>query len=271
MTRPTCAIQASGSIELLFYGELPDAERFVVTQHLRTCAECRSTLDELGVIRSALASRPDIASPPGGNWSSFMTRLESAIGSSAASVVPFEIRHAVYSPRRSMVPYLAMAALLALVTMSVVFVARQTPQGETAAGTPAPAIAPAGRESAVTSERSEPDPALAALSEQHFKRSKLVVLGLTTKDASAVGPADWAYERELASTLLSDTRLYRRAAEQHGMNAIAGVMRDLELVLLQTSMAEAPDAASLEQIQRLIRRRDLVTKMEVVNSAGLVP
>jgi hypothetical protein len=65
--------------------------------------------------------------------------------------------------------------------------------------------------------------------------------------------------------------LYRQAAEARGMNSIAGVMRDLELVLLQTSMSGGPDATSLEQIQRLIRRRDLVTKMEVVNSAGLAP
>ena len=45
-------------------------------------------------------------------------------------------------------------------------------------------------------------------------------------------------------------------------------MRDLELVLLQTSMSEQRDAASLEQLQRLIRRRDLITKMEVVHASA---
>ena len=87
------------------------------------------------------------------------------------------------------------------------------------------------------------------------------MLGLATKDA---GRADWEYERELAGTLLSDTRLYRVAAEERGMQSLAGVMRDLELVLLQTSMSEQQDAASLEQLQRLIRRRDLMTKMAIV-------
>ena len=109
------------------------------------------------------------------------------------------------------------------------------------------------------------DPALSALSDQHFERSKLVVLGIATKDARQ---ADWAYERELAGTLLSDTRLYRVAAEERGMQALAGVMRDLELVLLQTSMSEQRDTASLEQLQRLIRRRDLITKMEVVHASA---
>ena len=105
----------------------------------------------------------------------------------------------------------------------------------------------------------------AAVSDQHFERSKLVVLGLATKDARQ---ADWAYERELAGTLLSDTRLYRAAAEERGMQSLAGVMRDLELVLLQTSMSEQRDAASLEHLQRLIRRRDLITKMEIVHAGA---
>ena len=52
------------------------------------------------------------------------------------------------------------------------------------------------------------------------------------------------------------------------MKSLAGVMGDLELVLLQTSLADAPDAAALEQIQRLIHKRDLVTKMEVAATTG---
>ena len=107
------------------------------------------------------------------------------------------------------------------------------------------------------------DAAFAALSEQHFERSKLVVLGLANKDPHHARGADWAYERGLATNLLSDTRLYRMAAEDRGMKALAGVMGDLELVLLQTSLADAPDDGVLEQIQRLIHKRDLVTKMDV--------
>ena len=101
------------------------------------------------------------------------------------------------------------------------------------------------------------------LSDAHFERSKLVVLGLATKDSSALNAADWSYERDAASSLLRDTRLYRAAAEERGLSTLAGVMRDLELVFLQTSMSEEPDPASLEQLQRLIRRRDLVTKLNV--------
>ena len=104
--------------------------------------------------------------------------------------------------------------------------------------------------------------AFAALSEQHFERSKLVVLGLANKDPHAAREADWAYERGLATNLLSDTRLYRLAAEERGLKALADVMGDLEIVLLQTSLADAPDDGALERIQRLIHKRDLVTKMD---------
>jgi len=48
-------------------------------------------------------------------------------------------------------------------------------------------------------------------------------------------------------------------------------MRDLETVLIEASMAEKPDRDTLERVQRLITKRDLVVKMQVVaaSSAGL--
>ena len=68
-----------------------------------------------------------------------------------------------------------------------------------------------------------------------------------------------------------DTRLYRLAAEQRGLNSLASVMKDLELVLLQASMATGSDERALPQIQRLIQKRGLVQKMDVVATTGLVP
>jgi hypothetical protein len=108
------------------------------------------------------------------------------------------------------------------------------------------------------------DAAFAAVSEQHLARSKLVVLKLANGDRGD----DLAYERRLASSLLDDTRLYRLTAEQRGMSSLARVMEDLELVLLQTSMSESLDEDTVTQIQRLIRKRDLVTKMNAVARMG---
>ena len=89
------------------------------------------------------------------------------------------------------------------------------------------------------------------------------VLKAQLRDAHTVSSSDWAYERRLAGALLDDTRLYKQAAAARGMGTLADVMSDLELVLLQTSLTEEPDAATLNRLQRLIRQRDLVAKMEV--------
>ena len=98
---------------------------------------------------------------------------------------------------------------------------------------------------------------------EHLERSKLVVFGLATRDPHARA-RDWQYERALAGTLLSDTRLYRQAAMQDGAADVARVMRDLETVLLEASMSDKMDRAALERVQRLIAKRDLVVKMQVM-------
>jgi hypothetical protein len=250
-------VQVRGTIELYFYGELTPGDREAVDRHLAACPQCRRALEELAEIRVALASRPDVSAPAGGDWSAFMERLSAAVDDDARNAAPVVQPH--LSAHRY-VAYLAMAALFVLVTISVLFVARSRVASPAIARvdiTPAPAAA----DDATTS--------LAALSEEHLERSKLVVLGLAAKDAQHASGEDWAYERKLASNLLSDTRLYRMAAEEQGMATVANVMRDLEIVLLQASLSDEKDAATLGQIQRLIQKRDLVGKMTVVTTRGL--
>ena len=264
-----CAVHESGQVDLYFYGELEPVDAAAIDAHLRGCSQCRQALEDLSIIQSALATRPVVAAPAGGDWSRFMTRLDDAVARETRATG--SIRAFVPRSRRGMVVgYLAMAALLALVTASVAYLARTRAAmpAPSAVATAVPAEIPVAAPSEPI-ERAGDSTAMAAISEQHFERSKLVVLGLATKDPSDVSPSDWAYERQLASSLLDDTRMYRRAAEQRGMSSIARVMGDLELVLLQASTPDQPDTAALERVQRLIRKRDLVTKMEAVNTAGM--
>jgi hypothetical protein len=267
----SCHLQASATLELYFYGELTGTERDAVERHLRGCAECRLALEELTVIRAALESQPVVSAPPDGDWSGFMARLQLAVRADAAARGGSPSHNVVaFRSRNRLIFGFAMAALVTLVTLSVLLLVRdRAAPNDGAASAVAPA--PAAAQPAASRELPAADPALAQASGQHFERSKLVVLGLATKDAAVSKPADWDYERNLATSLLNDTRLYRQAAESRGMTALANVMRDLELVLLQTSMAEEPDAESLAQLQRLIRRRDLITKMDVVTTTGLLP
>lgn len=255
-----CDVYASGTLDLYFYDELTAGDRARVDAHLAGCDSCREALAELAEIRDALAARPDVAAPPSGDWSGFMARLDSAIAREAATpAIPFASSG---PPVHRYGGLLAMAALLVLVTIGVLFVAKSR------VAAPAAPVTTAAVEHPATQPAEAATP-LVALSEQHFERSKLVVLGLAAKDPEHATGADWEYERRLASSLLGDTRLYRMAAEERGMTAVAGVMRDLETVLLQASLSETADAGTLAQIQRLIRKRDLLTKMNVVTTRGL--
>lgn len=273
MTAP-CRIQDDGAIELYFYGELDETAHASIRAHLAGCRDCAEALEELHVIRAALSSRPDVASPASGEWTAFMDRLDAAV--QEHRVVPFAppaaAANSVMLTRRPLMALLAMAALLAVVAISVFMASRA---GRTLITNQPEATLlqqVAARDAPVEPEMQA---ALTAVGLRHLERSKLVVLGLATKEPMAGTPRgqapDWTYERELASSLLNDTRLYRQAAEQRGLTRLASVMRDLELVLLQTSMADAGDRAALPQIQRLIQKRGLVEKMDVVGTTGILP
>ncbi len=251
---------------LYFYGELEPAERARAAAHVRGCADCRHRLEELQTIREALASRPAVDAPPAGDWSGFMRRLDEAVRPVHAVPPPsgvLERRRGMWTVRH----IAALAAMLTLVTMGVLIAVRArstTVQVQTQAAVEAPMTAP------LSAAPAAPDQALRAVSAEHLERSKLVVLGLATRDPHHTTAADWQYERRLAESLLSDTRLYRIAAQDRGVADVARVMRDLETVLLETSLSDSTDKNALERVQRLIARRDLVVTMQVMSgSAGL--
>jgi hypothetical protein len=249
-----CPRQERGFVELFFYDELDAAAQSDMIAHLRVCEDCARALDDLKVIRDALASRPIVSAPPTGDWSGFMRRLDGAVSAEAGFSRPMW-------KRLTATGIFAAAALLAIVTMSVYFVARAP---STVADRPAVVAGDTPRTPVAVATTG-----IKAAGEDHFKRSKLVVLGLAAKEPSQTSVEDWAYERELASSLLDDTRLYRLAAEQHGLKSLARVMRDLELVLLETSMAGQDDKNALGQIQRLIEKRGLIEKMDTVSTVGM--
>jgi hypothetical protein len=264
MTR--CEIHDAGSVELFFYDELSVSERASVEWHIRGCRVCQTALEELQVIRTALATRPVVRGPASGDWSAFMERLDRAVRlqPQAPVVVPFTAAPPVV--RHQFVGLLATAALLTVVAIGVFFASQASRRAIDPGETLPTAIA-----GGVLEEASPIQTGLASVGARHLERSKLVILGLATREPGEAATSNWAYERELATSLLNDTRLYRMAAEERGLTSLAGVMRDLELVLLQTSMAEAGDETALPQIQRLIRKRGLVQKMDAVGTTGLVP
>jgi hypothetical protein len=269
-------------VVLYFYDEMDAVDRVRAAGHLRECEACRQRLDELHAIRRALADRPHVDAPPAGDWSGFMRRLDLAVQPSRSAPRPAASgqKHAPpqsepravleFNRGRWSVRHVAsLAAMLAVVVIGVFMAARfaakdpadrrvtvapnVVPQPE--APVPPAAIASAANQS------------LREGSAEHLERSKLVVLGLVTRDPDTRSE-DWQYERRLAGTLLADTRLYRMAAQDRGVSDVARVMRDLETVLLEASLSDTADPQALERVQNLIAKRDLVVKMQVVATAG---
>lgn len=265
MTR--CGRSDTADVEMYFYGEFAPNERARVEGHLRDCESCRQRLEDLHAIRRALASRPVVDAPPAGDWSGFMRRLDSTVARDAA---PSNLRtiepQDPGTPRtlRTSGTLLALAAMLALVTIGVLIAMRFKPAAETPVAVKTPVTEPGTTKAGAAPQ----DRALREGSADHLERSKLVVLGLATRDPRGARAQDWQYERALAGTLLSETRLYRQAAIQGGASDVARVMRDLETVLLEASMSDRKDRAALERVQRLIAKRDLVVKMQVMAAAG---
>lgn len=259
-------------VVLYFYGELDEAERAHAAAHVRGCADCRQRLEELQTISDALASRPVVDAPPAGEWSGFMRRLDAAVKpvhvvSSAPTVAerpraPWTVRQAA--------ALAAMAAMAAMVTIAVMSAARFRSHATDAAQPIAQVAVEPQPTAPLLPAQAAPDLALRAVTAEHLERSKLVVLGLATRDPQHTTAADWQYERRLAESLLSDTRLYRIAAQDRGVSDVARVMRDLETVLLEASLSDSTDKDALERVQRLIAKRDLVVKMQVMaGSSGL--
>jgi len=263
-----CALVDTADVELYFYGELAGADRDRVASHLAGCAECRQRLDDLHAIRGALSAQPVVEAPPAGDWSGFMRRLDQAVGLPASrpgtAAAILERSGRTWSVRQ----LAALAATLAIVALGVMMAARVRPARPAAvvAQQPSP-----GAAAATPPEGLNPTAALREVSAEHLERSKLVVLGLAARDPRTPQAGDWQYERQLAGSLLPETRLYRLAAQERGVSDVAHVMRDLETVLLETSMSESLDRESLERVQRLIARRGLVSKMQILASgaAGL--
>jgi len=247
------------AIDLYFYDELDATDRALVQAHLGRCDACRQRLDDLHAIRHALAERSVVDAPPAADWSGFMRRLDTS-----CITQPAERRTSALSVRRP-VPrisarwMIAMAAMLTIAALGI-YLARHVRDGA-----PQPPQAVKAEDVALPASRPAGDPLREATAE-HLERSKLVVLGLTALDPRQTHAGDWQYERQLAGTLLDDTRLYRQAAQQRGMTDVAGVMRDLETVLIETSMSDSTDREALARVQRLIAKRDLVVKMQLVGT-----
>ena len=99
----------------------------------------------------------------------------------------------------------------------------------------------------------------------HLEKSEMLLLELAnTRDN---GEFDISAERQLASRLRSDSRLYRHAARQSGQADVAALLEQLERVLVE--LANSPEtipSADLGELRVLLDESDLLFKVRVVGS-----
>jgi len=126
---------------------------------------------------------------------------------------------------------------------------------------------------------SRPAPAPVALSAQpreqalqiaigdHLERSQVMLTELA--NASAAGPLDISFEQERAADLLDENRLYRQSASSAGDTIVAGVLDDLERILLEIEHAPARiSPADLDELRLRLRAEGILFKLRVLDSNG---
>jgi hypothetical protein len=101
--------------------------------------------------------------------------------------------------------------------------------------------------------------------EDYLDRSQIVLVELA--NASPKGPLDVTAEQERAHDLINETRLYRQTAATTGDTSVAGILDELEQVLMD--IARGPSKLSPAEVEALHRRLEaesILFKIRVVNS-----
>jgi hypothetical protein len=221
---------------LFHYGETP--EPVSCARHLEACASCRRSYDAL---RTLLAAGASWEPPPRDALygERVWTRLEPQIralqtSSSARVAVAADADYRpqagwpgglgdLFRPR-----FVALAAYGAALAMLLFVLVQWSPR-------PEEALPPA---QSVQMDQAREQVLLSSLGD-HFDRSQIMLLELTNQEDSldAAGAQAWAQD------LLATNRLYRQAATSDGEAAMAGVLDDLERVLLEVAHTPAEPQA----------------------------
>jgi hypothetical protein len=167
------------------------------------------------------------------------------------------------SPKPSAWWALATAALVVIAFLTGRFVnlrdQQRAPELAGAATTaPAPRIALA--DEAMVRER-----VLLIAVGDHLERSQMVLVELAHADTS--GELDISEERQLADDLVASNRLYRQTAQQMGQANVAGLLDELERVLVE--VARGPSTMTMPQladIQQRIESQGILFKVKVIGS-----
>src|SRR5580658_4769254 len=228
--------------ELIAYREGEPTQREAIAEHLTSCTACRTELERIEAVLSALDNLPvPERGPEYGRavWQQIAPRLPEKAGRGWGAWL---------EPRR----WVAMGAMAAIV-MAAFVAGRWTKKPEP--GAPAASAAQ-------VRER-----VLVVAVGEHLGKSEMVLMELANAMPPAVGQKEIniSAEQRRAEDLLDANRLYRETAKQDGDAALVSVLDDLERVLLD--VAHSPKEvtpAQLENIRQRIEAHGILFKVRVV-------
>lgn len=228
---------------LYFYGDASNGS--VIERHLAECATCAAEFAQLRTTLSAIQfpvpeRAPDYEAQL---WSTLRPHLGEA-GTPQRSVWA-----ALLQPRRW-----AVAGALALIILAAFLAGRHWPEK-------------AGTQQVVNTNtpKVNSDRVLMVAVGDHLDRTEMILVELT--NTRPEGKVDISAERDLAQTLVNENRLYRQTAQHDKDPEIAGVLDQVERVLID--IAHQPDSVSgkqLEELQQRIESQGVLFKVRVVES-----
>jgi hypothetical protein len=237
--------------ELIAYHDGEATGRESISLHLGDCPECQAELARIDALLAALNSIP--VPEPGEDygqrvWQQIAPRLPEKRAHwwdflfAEQKTVPW------FAPRR----WAAAGALAALV-LAAFIAGRLT--GPKSTGTPVAMDAGKVRERILVMAVGE-----------HLGRSEMVLVELANSEPQKPGQqVNISGEQRRAEDLLEENRLYRQTALEQGDTALAGVLDELERVLLD--VAHSPQQVTpvqLEGIRQRIEARGILFKVRVV-------
>ena len=228
--------------QLIAYREGETTQREAIAEHLTSCTACRTELDRIEAVLSALDNLPvPERGPEYGRavWQKIAPQLPDKAGRGW---------RAWLEPRR----WVAVGAMAAVVAVAFVAGRWSKPKDN---GSPAASVAQ-------VRER-----VLVVAVGEHLGKSEMVLMELANAAPSASGQKqiNISAEQRRAEDLLDANRLYRETAQHDGDAALADVLDDLERVLLD--VAHSPEEltpAKLESLQKRIEDHGILFKVRVV-------
>jgi hypothetical protein len=237
--------------ELIAYHDGEAAGRETIATHLSDCPECQAELERIDALLAALTTIP--VPDPGKDygqrvWQQISPRLPQRRAHwwdflfSKPNTVPW------FAPRR----WAAAGAIAALVLAAFIAGRLTRPSGST----------PLATDQTKVRER-----ILVMAVGEHLGRSEMVLVELANSGPETAGQREVniSGEQRRAEDLLGENRLYRQTALEQGDTALAGVLDELERVLLD--VAHSPQQVTpvqLEGIRQRIEARGILFKVRVV-------